>query len=63
MFVPPEQRPSRPPPGQPPPPRRELTKRHEAVLLWLVGIVLVLVLLSPIGSSTVLEAMVALLHG
>jgi hypothetical protein len=62
MFVPPEQWPHRPPPWQPRPPRRELSKRGEVALLWVVGIVLLLMLLAPIGGSTVLEAIWFLLR-
>jgi len=57
MFVPPEHWPPRPPPWHRPPPKRELTKRAEAVVLCLVGVVLVLTVLAPLGGSTVVEAL------
>lgn len=56
MYLPPEQR----KPGYPPRPRRPLSRRSEAVLLWLIGIFLVSVLLGPIGGSTVIQALLAL---
>jgi hypothetical protein len=57
MFLPPEDR----QPGYPPQPDEGLSKRGEAVLLWLVGIFLLAVLLGPIGGSTLGQALAALL--
>ncbi len=55
MFLPPEHRQPRPPPWEPPPKRR-ISAREESVVLWVMGFVLVLLVLAPIGGSTVLEA-------
>ncbi len=57
MFLPPEER----QPGYPPRPDGGLSRRGEAVLLWLVGIFLLAVLLGPIGGSTLGQALAALL--
>jgi len=57
MFLPPEKRrpwyPFRPDDG--------ISKRGEAVLLCLIGIFLLSMLLGPIGGSTVVPALLALL--
>jgi len=57
MFLPPDER----KPWYPSQPDGGLSKRDEAVLLWLVGIFLLAVLLGPIGGSTLGQALVALL--
>ena len=57
MFVPPEDRSPGPPPWHPSPPKRALTKRGEAVMLWLVCLFLLLMLLAPLGGNTVVEAL------
>jgi len=57
MFLPPDER----KPWYPSQPDDGLSKRDEAVLLWLVGIFLLAVLLGPIGGSTLGQALVALL--
>jgi hypothetical protein len=62
MFVPPENRQPRPAPWNPQPPKRELTKRERTVVIWVVGAVLVLMVLAPIGGSTVLEVLWYLLR-
>jgi len=58
MFLPPEER----RPGYPFQPEEGMSRRGEAVLLWLIGIFLVAVLLGPIGGSTVVQALLALLR-
>lgn len=58
MFLPPDQR----RPWYPPRPEGRMSRRGEAVLLWLIVIFLVTVLLGPIGGSTIVQAVVALLH-
>jgi hypothetical protein len=55
MFLPPEER----RPGYPPQPEDGLSRRSEAVLLWLIGIFLLSVLLGPIGGSTIVQALLA----
>ena len=57
MFVPPEHRQPGPPPWRPAPPRRKLTKRGETVMVWVVCLFLLLMLLAPIGGSTVIQAL------
>jgi hypothetical protein len=39
-----------------------MSRRDEAVLLALVAVFLLSVLLSPIGGSTIVQALLALLH-
>ena len=58
MFLPPDER----KPWYPSQQHDGLSKRGEAVLLWLVGIFLLAVLLAPIGGSTLGQALVALLE-
>ncbi len=58
MFLPPEER----RPCYPFRPEDGLSKRGEAVLLWLVGIFLLSVLLGPIGGSTIVQSLLALLR-
>ena len=58
MFLAPDER----KPWYPSQPHDGLSKRGEAVLLWLVGIFLLAVLLAPIGGSTLGQALVALLE-
>ncbi len=58
MFVPPEHHQS----WYPPQPDRGKSKRGETVLLVLIGMFLFSMLLAPIGGSTLVEAVVALLH-
>ncbi len=58
MFLPPEER----RPWYPPRPRGGMSRRDEAVLLALVAVFLLSVLLSPIGGSTIVQALLALLH-
>ena len=57
MYLPPEER----RPWYPFQPEKRLSRRGELVLLWLVGIFLLAVLLAPIGGSTVVHALLALL--
>jgi hypothetical protein len=57
MFLPPDER----KPWYPPHSDDGLSKRAEAVLLWLVGMFLLAVLLGPIGGSTLGQALAALL--
>jgi hypothetical protein len=58
MFLPPEER----RPWYPFQPKDGMSRRCEAVLLCLIGIFLVSVLLAPIGGSTILQALLALLR-
>ena len=58
MFLPPEER----RPWYPFQPEDGLSRRCEAVLLWLVGIFLLSVLLGPVGGSTILQALLAVLR-
>ncbi len=54
------------PSGEPPPrePRPRLTKRQERVVLWLLGVNVLLLLIAPIGGTTIVQAIVAMLrHG
>lgn len=62
MFVPPEQRSPRPGPWHPPRPRRALSKRAESLVGWIVGGVLVSIALAPIGGSSLIEALWALMR-
>lgn len=62
MFVPPDHWQPGPPPRHPAPPRRALTKRGEAVMLSLVCFFLLLMLVAPIGGSTVVEMLRFLLR-
>ncbi len=57
MFVPPEKRHPGSPPWDPPPSKRGPTSREITAVLWLIGFLLVLIVLAPIGGSTVLEAL------
>ena len=57
MFLPPEER----QPRYPLQPDDGPSRRGEAVLLWLVGIFLLSILLAPIGGSTLVQALGALL--
>lgn len=57
MFLPPDER----QPWYPFQPDDGLSKRGEAVVLWSVGIFLLAVLLGPIGGSTLVQALFALL--
>lgn len=61
MFVPPEHRQPGPPPWLPPR-RRALSKRGETVMLRVVCFCLLVMLLAPIGGSTVIEAVWFLLR-
>ena len=57
MFVPPEKRHPGQPPWEPLPPKREGASGDQTVVLWLIGFLLVLTVLAPIGGSTVLNAL------
>ena len=57
MFLPPEKRHPGSPPWDPPPPKRRPTSRDETVVLYLIGFLLMLTVLAPIGGSTVVEAL------
>lgn len=57
MFVPPEQRRS----WYPPQPERGKSRRGENVLLFLIAAFLLSMLLAPIGGSTVVHALLAVL--
>lgn len=50
-------------PWEPKRPRGRLTKRQEKVIGWLVGINLLLLLVAPLGGSTLVIAIVALVRG
>ena len=52
-----------PGPWEPKPARARLTKRQERVIGWIVGVNLVMLLVAPLGGSTLVEALVALLRG
>lgn len=47
-----------PPPGpwDPTPSRIRLTKRQERTVAWIIGINLVLLLVAPLGGSTLIDA-------
>lgn len=51
------------PPPEPAPRRPRLTRRQERLILWLVAANAVLLLVAPLGGSTVLRAISALLTG
>ncbi|RYB01782.1 hypothetical protein [Lichenibacterium ramalinae] len=53
----------RPGPWEPKRPPGRLTKRQERVIGWLVGINLLLLLVAPLGGSTLVAAFIALLGG
>ena len=53
----------KPPPWQPPPRKPRMTKRQEAVFLWLVAINLMLLLVAPIGGATIVQAVIAACSG
>ena len=53
-----------PPPGpwEPDKSRARLTKRQERLVAWIIGVNLLLLLVAPLGGSTVVDAVVALLR-
>ncbi len=61
MFVPPEDRHPGSSPWDSEPPRRAMSSREKTVLLWLIGILLALTVLAPIGGGTVLQGLWSLL--
>jgi hypothetical protein len=46
-----------------PPSRPRLTKRQQTVLLWIVALNALALFLAPIGSATLVEALVKLVTG
>ena len=58
MFVPPDQRRS----WYPPRPEDRKPRPGEAVLLFLIVLFLLSMLLAPIGGSSLVEALLALMH-
>lgn len=52
-----------PGPWEPEPARGGLTKRQGRIIGWIIGLNLLLLLVAPLGGSTLIEAIVALLRG
>lgn len=52
-----------PGPWEPRRPPGRLTKRQERLIGWLVGINLLLLLVAPLGGSSLVVAVIALLRG
>lgn len=49
-------------PGKPPAPRRPpLTPRQERIVLWVIAANALILLIAPVGGSTVVHAVLALL--
>ncbi|WP_407520804.1 hypothetical protein [Methylobacterium oryzisoli] len=50
------------PAWEPPPREPRLTKRQERVFLWLIVVNVVLLFVAPIGGTTIIHAVLALLR-
>lgn len=58
VYVPPVERRAR----HPPEPESSISKRGEAVLLWLIAVFLLAMLFAPIAGGTLIQALLAVLQ-
>ena len=58
VYVPPDDRRARHPPG----PEGGISKRSEAVLLWLIAVFLLAMRFAPIAGGTLIQALLAVLQ-
>lgn len=52
-----------PGPWEPEPARGDLTQRQGRIIGWIIGLNLVMLLVAPLGGSSLIEALIALLRG